>query len=158
VLGFRGEQLTFDDQLTKMATAGIFEPASLKLAPAPLASPGDMSASIEDRATAYLAANCSPCHHAGAAYLGGVSWNASPGVADADRGLINQPNHNLPMAAEFGIPFGPLVKPGDPMGSILWNRVNATDQDLRMPPVGRTRVDPVGVAVIDAWIRSLSPP
>jgi glucose/arabinose dehydrogenase len=163
VLGFRGEQLHFalpggDDQLSVMVAKNVLDAASAALAPAPLASPSDTTATILDRANAYIAANCSPCHHPGASYLGdGETWNAQPGVATADRGLVNAPNHNPAMATGLGLPGAPLIVPGDPMGSILWGRINATDPDLRMPPIQRTQVDPTGVSVISAWI-SAGPP
>jgi len=160
VLGFTGRQLNFalsdgTNQLAALASTGMLDMATLPNALPALASPTDTTASIEDRASAYLAANCSGCHHEGAAYLGGVSWNASPGVAPAERGLIDAPHHNYPMAGAFGLSSGVLVKPGDPMSSILWNRINSADPDLMMPPVGRRQVDPVGVQVIGDWIRSL---
>ncbi|MBL8950963.1 MAG: PQQ-dependent sugar dehydrogenase, partial [Myxococcaceae bacterium] len=160
VLGFNGGQLNFalgdgTNQLTALATGGMFDMATLQNALPPLADPSDTTASIEARASAYLAANCSGCHHEGAAYLGGVSWNASPGVAPQDRGLINAEHHNYPMAGVFGLISAPLVKPGDPEGSILFHRIKSADKDLMMPPVGRYRVDPVGVQVIGDWIRSL---
>lgn len=82
----------------------------------------------------------------------GETWNALPGAAAADRGLVNQPYHNPPMATSIGLPFAPLVAPGNPAGSILWQRINATDQDVRMQPLLRTKVDPVGASVISVWI------
>ncbi|MBK7859452.1 MAG: PQQ-dependent sugar dehydrogenase [Archangiaceae bacterium] len=160
VLGFRSYQLNYEatagtNQLAALATLGMLDPTSVAHAPAPLASPTDTTATAEARASAYFAANCAHCHHPGAAYLGGVSWNANPGVAPADRGLLNEYHHNSPMAVGLGLPFGVLVKPGDPMASLLRRRIASVDPDLRMPPVGRTKVDPVALEVIDAWISSL---
>mgnify|MGYP000914059099 CR=1 FL=1 len=162
VLGFRGEQLNFapagTNQLTDLATQGVFDNVSIAGAPAPLASPSDNTASIDARASAYMAANCSSCHHPGASFLGGgPTWNALPGVASGSRGLVNQPHHNFPMAQALGLGGSPLVAPGNPGNSILLARINATDGDLRMPPVGRSRVDPVGAAVIQAWIAAGPP-
>lgn len=162
VLAFRGEQLNFPlpggaEQLASLAAQGVFDAASIGSSPAPLASPSDPAASIEDRASAYLAANCSPCHHPGASYLGGTTWNALPNVAPGSRGLVNAPHHNYPMASAFGLPNAPLVAPGNPNGSILMRRIKSTDPDLRMPALGRTKVDPVAETVLDAWITSLAP-
>jgi glucose/arabinose dehydrogenase len=159
VLGFRGEQMNFtvagavNNQLSDLATAGLFDTASITTAPAPLVSPSDPTASLADRASAYLAANCSSCHHPGASYLGGGdTWNALPNVPIGSRGLVNQPHHNYPMATALGLPNAPLISPGQPLNSILRGRLNGTDQDVRMPPLLRTQVDPVGSALIDAWI------
>jgi len=164
VLGFRGEQMNFatvaggQNQLAAFAAKGLLDAASVTTAPAAIASPTDTSASAEARATAYLAANCSGCHHPGASFLGGGdTWNAMPGVAAQDRGLINKPNNNPPMATKLGIPNAPLIAPGNPAGSILRQRLNSADQDTRMPPLLRSKVDPVAISVIDAWITSLQP-
>ncbi len=173
VLAFRGEQLNFAiadgaegvdggagglGQLAALASKGIFDTQSLGLSPAALAQPSDKAASIEARASAWLEANCSSCHHPGASYLGGATWNALPGVAPENRALVNAPHHNASMATAFGLLNASLVAPGNAKGSILYQRINATDPDLRMPPLGRTRVDPEGVAIIEAWINSLPVP
>ncbi|MFO0664011.1 MAG: PQQ-dependent sugar dehydrogenase [Polyangiaceae bacterium] len=162
VLGFRGEQLNFArsegraNQLAELASSGIFDAASVESSPAALASPSDGNAPIEARAGAYLASNCAPCHHPGASYLGGQeTWNARAGVLPVQRGLLNAPHHNLPMASALGLPNAPLVAPGSPENSILLQRMKSADVDLRMPPLGRSRIDPVGVSVIEAWIKQL---
>ncbi len=161
VLGFRGEQIDLAleggrRQLEALTAANVLEPGSV--APRALASPADVNASLEDRAMAYLAANCSACHHPGASYQGGEeTWNARPGVAVAKRGLVGAPHHNDPMAAGLGLPNAPLVDPGNPAGSLLLQRLKTPDAELAMPPILRTRVDPVGVAAVEAWIASLRP-
>lgn len=162
VLGFRGEQLNFTtdggtNQLSELASGGVFDTTSIASAPAPLASPSDPSASVEARATAVLAANCWSCHHPGASYLGGEeTWNAAPGVLLENRGLVNKPHHNRPVAEALGIPNAPLISPGNPANSVLLQRMKHTaDPDLRMPPVLRSRVDAIGVAAVEAWIHSI---
>lgn len=163
VLGFRGEQLNFNrpdgtNQLTWLASRQIFDPASIAISPAPIASPSDTTASLGARASAYLAANCSSCHHPGASYLGGGNtWNAMPGVPAASRGLLGVPNNNAPMAAAFGLAGAPLVAPGNPNGSILLRRMQTTDEDLRMPPLARTRIDPRGESIVRDWITAGAP-
>jgi len=160
VLGFRGEQLNFTlpggtNQITALAAKGIFAPQAAGVAPAPLADPADVNATIEARATAYLAANCSSCHRPGNSFLGGVTWNAMPGVLPANRGLIAAVHNNAPMAAGLGLPNGRLVTKGNADASILIGRIRSTDRDLSMPPLGRTQVDPLGNAVLTAWVQSL---
>lgn len=162
VLGFRDFQLNFNlannsNQLAALGTAGMFDMTTMQYARPAIADPTDTNATPEARAMAYVAANCSGCHNQHSAYLGGVSWNASPGVAMQDRGLLGAPHHNYPMAGAFNLLAAPLVKSGDPMGSILRARINSADPDLMMPPVGRRRVDPLAVQVIDAWVSSLPP-
>ncbi len=159
VIGFRGEQLNFSidgtNQLTSFVNAGIMDGASIASSPAPIASPADTAASADARASAYLAANCAHCHRPTSSFLGGTSWNALPGIAANSRGIVNVQNHNYPMGAAFGLTTGALVKPGNPAQSILMLRVQSTDRDLGMPPLGRTKVDPLGVSVINSWILSL---
>ncbi len=158
ILGFKGEQMNFNlaggmNQLSWLASQNVFDGASIASSPAPLVSPADPMATIDARASAWLAANCSSCHNGVASFLGGGNtWNARPGVPTASRSLVNAPNHNFPMASAFGLPNAPLVAPGNPAGSLLMQRINSTNVDLRMPPLQRTRVDPVGSAVINAWI------
>lgn len=161
VLGFTARQIrrateTGESQLSALAARGVLSEGDVAAWPPALAAPSDAAASLEERATAYLAANCSGCHHAGASYLGGgETWNASPGVALADRGLVGAPHHNYPTANALGLGAAPLVAPGDPDGSFLLARMKSTDPDLRMPPLGRSVVDPEGVLLVERWIRSL---
>jgi uncharacterized repeat protein (TIGR03806 family) len=161
VLGFTFRQLarkTADgaDQLPALAARGVFEPSAIANAPPGLPRPTEPTGSLEDRAMAYLAANCSGCHHKGASFLGGNdTWNASPGVPLAERGLLEAPHHNWPMAGAFDLVMSPLVEPGDPDRSILMARIKTTDTKLQMPPLGRTTVDVEGVRVVEEWIRSL---
>ena len=127
--------------------------------PPGLARPSDAAASLEARASAYLAANCSSCHHAGASFLGGgETWNASPGV-DARRARARRrasPQHADGPA--LGLINAPLVDPGNPAGSVLMARVKSNDPDLRMPPLGRNMVDEEGARLLEQWIRSLAAP
>ena len=163
ILGFKGEQMNFPlaggmNQLTYLASQNVFDGASIANSPAPLVSPADAMQTIDARAQAWLAANCSSCHNGFASFLGsGTTWNAKPGVPIGSRGLVNVATSNFPMAAAFGLPNAPLIAPGNPAGSLLMQRINSTDVDLRMPPLSRTRVDPVGSAVINAWITAGPP-
>jgi len=155
ILGFTTRQVVKPDVL---AAAGVFDASIITTFPQPLAKPTDTTADLEARATAYLAANCSSCHRPGNSFLGdGDTWNALPGVATADRGLVNMPHHNEPMASGLGIPNAPLIDPGNANNSILMGRLKATDERYRMPPLERNFADPDGVAVVEQWINSLTP-
>ena len=161
VLGFTARQLalTTSDgkpQPEALAARGVLDAAVVAKMPPGLARPSDAAASLDARASAYLAANCSSCHHAGASFLGGgPTWIASPGVDVSERGLVGAPHHNTPMAAALGLINAPLVDPGNPAGSVLMARVNSSDPDLRMPPLGRNVVDEEGARLLEQWIRSL---
>lgn len=159
VLGFTAPQLRRDDQLGMLATRGLFSATTLANLPPALPQPADTTATLEQRATAYLAANCAGCHHPGASYLGGgETWNANYGVPLADRGLVNAPHHNGPMARALNLGSAPLIAPGTPGRSLLLARMKSTNPDLRMPPLARNLVDPEGVALIEAWISSMPTP
>ncbi|HVH44170.1 MAG TPA: PQQ-dependent sugar dehydrogenase [Labilithrix sp.] len=160
VLGFTAQQLhrvvDGKPQVDALVARGVFDPGASAKWPVGLASPSDAAASLEERATAYLAANCSSCHHEGASFLGGGdTWRASPGVPLADRGLIGQPHHNTPMAEKLGLVDAPLIDPGNPDGSILMARIKTNDPDLRMPPLARNVVDADGARIIEEWIRAM---
>ena len=158
VLGFTAQQLHRDDQLEVLAGRGVFTQATIANLPPGLPRPSDTSATLEQRATAYLAANCSSCHHPGASFQGGdETWNALPGVPLAERGLVRAPNHNGPVGTALNLRFAPLIAPGHPENSFLLARMKSTNPDLRMPPLARNLVDPDGVALIEAWIRSMPP-
>ena len=156
VLGFTARQLNRDNQLDALASRGVFAPATIATAPPGLSRPSDTTATLEQRATAYLAANCSGCHHPGAEYQGGEeTWNALPGVALADRRLLGAQNHNGPVGTALNLRWAPLIDPGHPENSFLLARMKSANPDLRMPPLARNLVDPDGVALIEAWIASM---
>jgi uncharacterized repeat protein (TIGR03806 family) len=161
VLGFTAQQLNMKDsggtdQLAELAARGVFATDATAKFPPGLTRPADTTASLEARASAYLAANCSSCHHAGASFLGGGdTWNALPGVALGDRGLVGAPHHNTPMARALGLISAPLVDPGHPENSILLARVKSNNPDLRMPPLARNAVDVAGALLLEQWIQAL---
>ena len=163
ILGFTPEQLNMvrtdgKPQLPELVARGVFDSATAAKMPEGLPQPSDPKASLEARAFAYLGANCGSCHHEGASFLGGGNtWIATPGVPLAERGLVGQPHHNIPMAKAFNLRFAPLIDPGKPESSILLARIKSNDSDLRMPPLARNVVDVEGAKVVEEWIRSLTP-
>ncbi len=164
VLGFTPRQLNItrtdgSAQLAALVASGVFSAATAAAMPEGLPRISDTSTPLEARALSYLAANCSSCHHPGASYLGGEeTWNALPGFALEDRGLVGARHHNGPMARALGLGTAPLIAPGNPDGSLLLARMKSTNPDLRMPPLGRNEVDLDGTALIEHWIRSLPQP
>jgi hypothetical protein len=61
----------------------------------------------------------------------------------------------MPMAKLLNLPDAPLIDPGNPGNSILLQRIKATDERTRMPPLARNMVDTEAAALIEAWIGSL---
>jgi uncharacterized repeat protein (TIGR03806 family) len=112
--------------------------------------PADQSQPLEARARSYLHANCSFCHRPG-----------GPTPAQMDL------RHEIPLEAtgacdapptlgDLGIPDARIIAPGDPDRSELLSRMSRRDF-AGMPPVASRLPDPAGVALIRAWIESLTP-
>jgi hypothetical protein len=103
-------------------------------------------APVEDRARAYLHANCAMCHRDG----GGT-------------GVLPDFRWGLPRAEIVGctpayfpnVPNTKIITPGDPDHSALFLRMS-TREDFQMPPLASHKVDPVAVGIMDSWIRSLT--
>ncbi len=111
----------------------------------------DATASLNLRARAYLDVNCGHCHHPlGPASTSGLylDWQQ------------NNPAHlginKSPVAAGRGsgdLPFD--IVPGSPQHSILLHRMKTNDPGIAMPEIGREQIHQEGVALIEAWIRSM---
>ena len=70
---------------------------------------------------------------------------------EADTGLCDQ----APTQGDLGVNGARLLLPGEPDKSIIALRMK-TRVDNQMPPIGSNVVDENGVALIEAWIESLS--
>lgn len=113
-------------------------------------APGDES--LEDRARAYLDANCAHCHNpSGAADTSALHLNI-----DAPLGRlygICKP----PVAVGRGSGDRPFdIFPGRPEESIMIFRMQHTDPAIAMPELGRSAVHTEGVKVVSDWIASLN--
>jgi uncharacterized repeat protein (TIGR03806 family) len=140
-----------DNQLRTFDHIGLFTvalpdtPANLPAMPDPF----DVSATLLDRAKAYLAANCSMCHRPGG---GAPSTIDLRWEQDVDDMLIVDA---LPQNGEAGVPNGRIVVPGDPGRSILLHRVDLRDNGGdQMPPLASARVDQEAVDLLTAWLLS----
>jgi uncharacterized repeat protein (TIGR03806 family) len=134
-----------ENQLTHLMKLGVLAgpPPNLPALPDPFGT-----APLAQRARSYLHSNCSGCH---------------------------RPREDIPMWLDlrFTTPlpqthacqdgwysgFGPTIvkrlEPGKPEISMLSAFMHTLDE-LRMPLVGRSKVDPQGTALIDQWIKSLA--
>jgi len=109
----------------------------------------DVSASLESRARAHLAANCSSCHSptGGAAFVG-IDFRFATPLASAN--IIGAANNNR-------------IVPGDPAQSLIFNRLGGTTGTTTMPPVGIVGsmvaepdfVENPAVGVLGDWINSI---
>ncbi|MBA2320694.1 MAG: hypothetical protein H0V89_06010 [Deltaproteobacteria bacterium] len=109
----------------------------------------DASASIDDRARAYLHVNCAQCHQPDGPTP--VAMDLRFDTPIADMAVCGAPD-----AGDLGLGNGArIVAPGDPAISVLSARMHRRDDDA-MPPIGTELVDDVGVGVVDDWIAALA--
>ena len=110
------------------------------------------AASLEQRARAYLDANCAHCHNpSGAADTSALHLNID---APLDRlyGICKPP-----VAVGRGSGDRPFdIFPGRPDDSILVFRMQHTDPAIAMPELGRSLVHTEGVQVVSDWIATLN--
>ncbi len=148
-IGPKVRNLNVGDQLAVLAAAGVIGPAPADAAATP--DYRDVALPADERARAYLDANCGHCHTPGhPADTSGLYLNLEE--TDPLRlGVMKRP-----VAAGKGA--GHLqfdVVPGDPEGSILLYRMQSLDPGAMMPELGRSKVDDEGVELIRAWIAGL---
>jgi uncharacterized repeat protein (TIGR03806 family) len=114
----------------------------------------DVSAPLNDRARAYLDANCAHCHN--------------PRAAASNSGLFLTLEENRSPALGFGKQpvaagrgAGDLkvaIDPGHPERSILTYRMASTEPGVMMPELGRTVLDDEGLDLIRQWIGQMKVP
>ena len=106
---------------------------------------------VAQAARGYLDVNCAHCHNpAGSASNSGLDlrWEQ---IDPIKFGIGKRP-----VAAgrgSGGLDFD--IKPGDPAHSILYYRMASLEGGISMPEVGRSSLDPEGMAVVARWIRGM---
>lgn len=158
-LGPRGWQLNrtyaygsgLENQLDHWTAAGILS----SVAESPRKGvhwrdPGD--ATLEERAKAYLDANCAHCHNpAGAADTSALHLNIDAPV-DRNYGICK-----TPVAVGRGSGDHTYdIYPGRPDESIVVYRMRHTDPAIAMPELGRSAAHVEGVEVISNWISAMN--
>lgn len=133
-----------DNQLHTLAAIGVMPSVTVGAA---LVNPADVNQSLTARARAYLHTNCSQCHRPN-------------GPTDVDMDLrftTALKDTHLCKAAQNpvqGLVNLMRLQPGDAAKSMLWQRIQRRDA-AGMPPLGSTKVDTAGVALLEAWIQQL---
>lgn len=142
------------NQLSWLAEQGILRAPI----PAPVALPAFADprggAALDDRARAYLHANCSHCHRpgggGGASGLVLLEWERAPLQNGVCKG---------PVAAGPGTGgHDHDIVPGAPDQSIMIFRMSSSDPETKMPELPNRIPDADGVALVSAWIAAMSPP
>lgn len=141
------------NQLDYLNERGVFgaalpDPATLPAFPNPFGA-----APLEERARAYLHANCSHCHR--------------PGAEGGPSGLVLLAWENEP--AKYGVCKGSVaagggtgnndydIVPGTPGDSIMVFRMSSTDPEVKMPEIPNLLPDNQGVSLISEWIAAMAP-
>jgi len=110
-----------------------------------MANPQMEEGTLEERARAYLDANCAHCHRPAA-------------FADSHQhGLdlryqVSLPDSGICDPMKYGLWAGiPRVAPGNPEGSGIMQRFLREDEQ-RMPSIGTSTIDPFGTSLLSDWI------
>jgi uncharacterized repeat protein (TIGR03806 family) len=139
------------NQLERWRQNGLLEgmPA-LHEVPAGIVWDDVSSGSLNDRARAYLDANCAHCHSRnGPANTSGLFLDAY------ERNPAHLGVNKSPVAAGRGAGnFRFDIVPGEPGKSILVYRMKTNDLSVAMPEIGREQVHKEGLALIEEWIRT----
>jgi uncharacterized repeat protein (TIGR03806 family) len=131
------------NQFNTLRHIGLLSGNMTALAPFPARD--DATASVETRARAYLAVNCSNCHRPNGPGRG--VWNALFDTAFKDMKVCN----TVPEHGDLGVAGSTLLKPGAHASSLLWLRPSQRTMDF-MPPLGTKVVDTAGVDLLSKWI------
>ena len=153
------------NQIDRLANLGAFDGALVKPYKAPLVAPypsevgsPPASATIAERATSYLHANCGFCHRTDDE----IDCQYDPcldlrsGLPLASRNVCNV----MPVKGTFDVANAKTVVPGQPDQSILRLRMAQPPDDAqgkhgRMPAIASYVVDQMGVDLITSWITSI---
>jgi len=112
-----------------------------------MANPQAGEGTLEERARAYLDANCAHCHRPGGWAPSDTALDFRYQVPLEDTGICD------PMKF-FEWSGTPRLAPGDPQGSGILQRFSLLD-DLGMPSIGTSTVDPFGTGLLTDWIAGL---
>jgi uncharacterized repeat protein (TIGR03806 family) len=142
-----------ENQLQALIDAGSLTGAPARAAwPRGVAAGDPGTGTIDERARAWLDANCGACHNP----RGGMARTSGLYLDISQTDLAELGVCKPPVAAgrgSGGRKFG--IVPGQPDASILVFRIESTEPDIRMPEIGRNLVDEQGVALIRQWIAQL---
>jgi uncharacterized repeat protein (TIGR03806 family) len=150
-LGPRAWQLNRDDQLQHWVSIGLLTGLSGE-PPHGVRWSQPEQATMEQRAKAYLDANCAHCHNPdGPADTSALNLEIDAPV-DRRYGVCK-----TPVAVGRGSGDRPYdISPGKPDESILLYRMQHSDPAIAMPELGRSVVHAEGVAVIGEWIATMN--
>ena len=138
------------NQIEKWTSSGILDNPNISTLPK-WYGVNDLAGSLDERARAYLAVNCSSCHR-----LEGSAANSGFYLEYGNTDSLSLGIWKTPVAAGAGSGgFTYVIKPGSGDESILLFRMISDEVDERMPEIGRELLHEDGVNLIRDWINSL---
>jgi len=112
----------------------------------------DVTAPLNERVRSYVDMNCAHCHAEGSHCDYRPMRFAWSETADpVNLGVCVPPDEEVLPALTY------IVAAGIPGRSMMHHRLASTEEQVRMPLLGRTLVHEEGLALITAWIESLEP-
>ncbi|MGV3697429.1 hypothetical protein [Flavobacterium sp.] len=163
-IGIKPQNLNFSytygtqtkNQLSKWVEQGYLEnnftfPTSVNT----VVNYSDNTQPLESRVRSYLDSNCAHCH----ALNRHCDYRPMRFPFVETGGANGRTNMGVCVDTE-DISFAPaltkIIKPGATNRSMLYYRLNTTDEGFRMPLHGRTIIHEEGVAMMEQWINSLT--
>lgn len=111
----------------------------------------DASQNIDLRMRSYVDINCAHCHREGShCDYRPLRLAFSETTNPQNLGLCVEPHEFIDASMNY------IISPSNTARSVMYYRVSATDENVRMPLIGRTLVHDEGVAIIEEWINSKS--
>lgn len=151
-LGPRTLQMDHSGQLERLEAAGLFA-APLPAERDALVDPEGSEGSLEERARAYLHANCGHCHRdQGSAGQSGL-WLTAEVSEELQLGVCKRPV--AAGRAAGGRSFD--IVPGEPDESVMVYRMESDEAGIKMPELPSQLVHAEGVALIREWIAAMEP-
>jgi uncharacterized repeat protein (TIGR03806 family) len=137
------------NQLSKLVELGYLEnslPASIQTT----VKWDDDSESLEMRVRSYLDINCAHCHSENSyCEYRSMRFGFQDSADSENLGVCVEPETQF-------IPNSDIVQPNNIDQSVLYYRINTTDESFRMPLFGRTLKHQEGVRLVEEWIASLN--
>jgi uncharacterized repeat protein (TIGR03806 family) len=143
------------NELDRLEALGILDAPLSRPFPTALLLPTGTDGSTQDRARSYLHANCSFCHRPDGDQIAPDFRYTEP-FDFKKMGICNAKPGRGDVGAAGGVDAARYFAPGHPENSVISLRMKTLDSASRMPQLATVVEDASGVAVIDAWIKSVT--
>lgn len=111
----------------------------------------DTSQPLELRVRSYVDINCAHCHQEGShCDYRPIRLAFNETANPANLGVC------IPPQEDINADLTNIITPSNSARSVMFYRINTTDESIRMPILGRTIIHTEGVSLLEEWINSLS--